>query len=617
MKEPRMTYTLDSIRADLGAAPATPAEPPAYDDWAPDWDSRVPPEDLYGPPPVTDTTSPEPPVAGGGTVGQYLADHRPIVRPADEDAVIVTVKSVAALASATRGGQRFIYRKVSADGRATALVTTEPDGTTRMWTQNDAAALMMVVVQPAKKGMVAPDGTFMGDYLAAVPPALAQAVYETALYSPAIPAVRHIASAPVLLPDGRIASQPGYNAAEEVLINIPHSQRADWGRYSVPEKPTLAEAQAALDFVLAELLPDFPFESDEDRAVALAWFATCASRNLYGACPMFGFDAPERGTGKTLLAMLGFILSQGHDRAAEIDYKRSKDDEIKKQLVALALEGGTHAHVDEVKIGERVDSLTLTSLTTRASLPLRILGGNQMMPVEGKIVSFCGNNLQVGGDLGRRVLKTRLRFMGKHAASQRTGFRHADVRAWASEHRPEILAALHTVLAYGLQNRIKPNAVLGSYEGWTSVVLAGLEDVTLNGESVTALAMRSQLALSREQDEMAEEWGELLAYIRGLMDAEEERQGVAHSWMKMADIYKMVNHTTGTTPPTFPEVLQVAMAANTETGRVKAWTRHFQSVKEAPMVWGDRAFRILVSKDTKNRAVFRVEEIEGWGSTAN
>ncbi len=127
-----------------------------------------------------------------------------------------------------------------------------------MWAQNDAAALMMVVVQPAKKGMVAPDGTFMGDYLAAVPPALAQAVYETALYAPTIPAVRHIASAPVLLPDGRIASQPGYNADEEVLINIPHSQRADWERYAVPEKPTLAEAQAALDFVLAELLPDFP-----------------------------------------------------------------------------------------------------------------------------------------------------------------------------------------------------------------------------------------------------------------------------------------------------------------------------------------------------------------------
>ncbi len=130
-------------------------------------------------------------------------------------------------------------------------------------------------------------------------------------------------------------------------------------------------------------------------------------------------------------------------------------------------------------------------------------------------------------------------------------------------------------------------------------MLAGLEDVTLNGESVTALAMRSQLALSREQDEMAEEWGELLAYIRGLMDAEEERQGVAHSWMKMADIFKMVNRTTSATPPTFPEVLQVAMAANTETGRVKAWTRHFHSVKEAPMVWGNRAFRILVAKDSK------------------
>lgn len=598
-----MTYSIDSVRADLGAD---------IDDAH--WDSMVPPEDPWGPAPTVEAAVHEP--LGNGSDGQYLADYRPIIKPLNEDAAVIAQKTVVALATATRGGQKYIYRKVSLDGRASALVTTEPDGTTKVWSEGEAAALMYCVVQPAKQGMTLDGGSFSGDYLTAVPPAIAAAAYKTALNSTLIPAVRIFANAPVLLADGRVASQPGYNAAEEVLINIPLNERDAWTAYSVPENPTLAEAQAAIDYVSLEMLSDMPFESIEDHATALVYFATCASRSLYGACPMFGFDAPERGTGKTLTAMLGFLISQGNDHAAEIDYKRSKDDEIKKQLVALALEGGTHAHVDEVKLGERVDSLTLTSLTTRATLPLRILGGNSMMPIEGKIVTFCGNNLQVGGDLGRRVLKTRLRFMGKHAASQRRGFRHGNLPAWVKQNRPQILAALHTVLAYGLQNRVQPDAVMGSYEEWTSVVLAGLADVTLDGQSITALAMKSQLALSRDQDETAEEWGELLAYIRGLLDGEEQRTGVTQAWMKMADIFKMVNHTSGATPPTYPDVLGVAMAANTELGRIKAWTKHFQSVKEAPMVWGDRALRILVNKDSKNRAVFRIEEIEGWATTS-
>lgn len=607
-----MTYTLKDIRS-LGEPPShdTP-----YDDVEPerDWDAMVPPEDPYAPSSTDNGAAASGTPATTAGAGQYLADRRPVVLITRDDAAAIARAAVDALASATRGGHRYIYRKVDAKGAPTNFVTTEPNGSPKIWTEGEASALLYSVLQPAKNGQTLEGGVFFGEYAAAFPVEMAKAAYRTALHSHSIPMVKTIATSPVLLPDGTVASKPGYDEATQVLVNISDDELAQWSRYSVPERPTLAQAQAAIDYVLTELLADFPFESDEDRAVALCYFMTCASRHLYGATPFFAFDAPERGTGKTLLATLGFIISQGSEDVADIEYRRTKDDEIRKQFVALYLDGGSHAHVDEVKKGERVDSLFLTSVTTKASVTLRVLGGNQQVAVSGIIGTFCGNNIQVGGDMGRRFMKSRLKFVGTHAASQRKGFRHKNIRRWLHENRPEVLAALHTALAYGIQNRVQPNAVLGSYEEWTDVVLGALEEVTLNGASITSLAMTAQLALAHEQDEDAEEWGELLAYIHNMLEGRLQNDPKASPWSYMAAIFEMVTNTIGVTPPTFPEALQVAMAANTNVGKVKAWTKRFQSILETPMVWGDEAYRVHEMRDTKNRPMFRVEKIEGWAS---
>lgn len=610
-----MTHTLDSIRADLGAAPVTPAEPPAYDDWAPDWDSMTPPDDPYGPLPVDDG-APRAVAASSAlsTTGQYLADHRPVVFITQDDAGAVARKAVAALSTATRGGQPYVYRQVNDIGEPERIVTTEPNGAPKSWPENEAAALLYSILQPAKKGAVLPDGSFFGEYAAGFPLPLAQAVYRTALHAPNIPAVRTIATAPILLPDGTVASQPGYNPDEKVLINIPHTARAQWANYVPNAAPTLADAQAAIDYINLELLSDFPFETDSDRAAAFCYFLTCASRHLYGATPFFGMDAVELGTGKGYLARIGFIITGGTDEFSAIDYKKKDDAEIEKRLLATALEGGTHVHSDETK--DKIDSLKLTALATSASMKVRILGTNNSATVERLIATFCGNNLELGGDMSRRFIKMRLVYRGTQKAAQRSGFRHKDILGWTRDHRPEILAALHTVLAYALQNGITSDAAMGSYEGWTQVVLAALTPVTFapGGRSIADLAMEGQRALSTEQDDDANEWGELLAYIDGLIKGEEQRKGVREAWLKMRDIYEMVDNVSGVEPPEYPTVLNVASGIPAITGRAKAWAKHFEKMRERPMEWNGKGYKIRVHRDTQNRPVFRVEEIPGWQS---
>lgn len=608
-----MTHTLESIRADLGA---TPAESPTYDDWAMDCDSWVPPEDPYGPPPV-ETDQPArvaTNAASTTTDAQYLADRRPLAFITQDDGATIARKAVNALATATRAGQPFIYRQVNDEGEAERFVAVEPNGKVKSWPESEAASLLYAVLQPAKSGLIDGEGNFRGEYATAFPPQIASAAFRTALNAERIPAVRTVATSPVLLADGTVVSQPGYHEAEKVLISIPHAQKSRWVHYSVPKAPTLADAQAAIDYINLELLSDFPFETDSDRAGAFCYFLTCASRHLYGATPFFGMDAVELGTGKGFLARIGFIITQGHDEFASIDYKKKDDSEIEKRLLATALDGGTHVHVDETK--EKIDSLKLTSLATTAVMKVRILGTNNSATVERLIATFCGNNLELGGDMSRRFIKMRLVYRGKQKAAQRSGFRHKDILAWTRDHRPEILAALHTVLAYALQNRIESDAAMGSYEGWTQVVLAALTSVTFEegGRSIADLAVEGQRALSTEQDDDANEWGELLAYIDGLIKGEEQRRGIREAWLKMKDIYEMVNNTAGVTPPDFPTVLNVAAAIPREAGRAKAWAGHFTKVRERPMEWGGRAFKIRTTKDSMNRPVFRVEEIPGWQS---
>lgn len=608
-----MTYSLDSVRADLGAAPATPPE----DDYGWDVDQMVPPEDTgSGSDPYEQRTTPEVTAtasANGG--GQYLADRRPVALITQDDGATIAHKAVAALSTATRGGKRFVYRQVNNEGEAERFVTTEPNGKPKSWTEATAPALLYTVLQPAKHGVVGPDGRFQGEYATAFPPQPSAAAYQTALNAASIPAVRTIATSPVLLADGTVASQPGYNPDEQVLINIPHAALAQWARYAVPTAPTQEEAQNAIDYINLELLSDFPFETDSDRAGAFCYLMTCASRHLYGATPFFGMDAVELGTGKGFLARIGFIVTQGHDEFSAIDYKKKDDAEIEKRLLATALEGGTHVHSDETK--DKIDSLKLTSLATTASMKVRILGTNNSATVERLITTFCGNNLELGGDMSRRFIKIRLVYRGKQKAAQRSGFRHKDILGWTRDNRPEILAALHTVLSYALQNGVTSDAAMGSYEGWTQVVLAALTPVTFEpgGRSVADLAMDGQRALSTEQDDDANEWGELLAYIDGLIKGFEKAnaaKGLKEWWPKMKEIYDMTNNVHGTTPPDFPTVLNIAGGIPSAPGRAKAWAGHFKKMRERPMEWGGKAYKIRVGEDRNGRPVFRVEEIPGW-----
>ena len=89
-----------------------------------------------------------------------------------------------------------------------------------------------------------------------------------------------------------------------------------------------------------------------------------------------------------------------------------------------------------------------------------------------------------------------IRLDAKHSKPfRRTGFRHENLRAWVTENRGRLIAALLTIARYWFtQGRPKPANVrpVGSYESWCEIVGGILEVVGIDGFLGNADAMFEQ-----------------------------------------------------------------------------------------------------------------------------
>jgi hypothetical protein len=82
-----------------------------------------------------------------------------------------------------------------------------------------------------------------------------------------------------------------------------------------------------------------------------------------------------------------------------------------------------------------------------------------------------GNNVQIGGDLARRTIHSRLVVL-EEKPEHRTGFARPNLLRWIGGHRPALVAdALTVLVAYVNAGRPDPGLVpLGSFEGWSGLV---------------------------------------------------------------------------------------------------------------------------------------------------
>ena len=287
---------------------------------------------------------------------------------------------------------------------------------------------------------------------------------KSILAQPVLPfrPVDGIARCPTLRPDGTVLMDAGYDAATRLFVDFP-----DGLNVHVPEEPALDDADAAIATLL-DLVVDFPFEAPHHRSAWLSALLTLVARPaIEGCCPLFLFTASTPGSGKGLLADLIGIIALGGPLPKQA-FSRN-DEEFRKRITAIALGGAPTTMIDNVNVdlaGSALDSAITAGTWTDRELKTSAM---VTMPLR-TVFMATGNNVTVGGDMIRRTIPIHL-VSELERPEERTGFRHPNVKAYARQHRGQLLSACLTILrAYVHQGRPRMKSPLGSFDDWSMLV---------------------------------------------------------------------------------------------------------------------------------------------------
>jgi len=280
-----------------------------------------------------------------------------------------------------------------------------------------------------------------------------------------LPGLDGVVETPVFSCSGKLLVQSGYYPEERLFVDLHRL-----GNVAVPERPSTSDVEAARALILEDLLGDFPFLDESDRAHAVAGFLHTFVRALVSGCtPLHVVEAPLPGSGKGLLCNLISGCATGKPCFSRA-IPRS-DDEIRKMVTAELSTGRPIILLDNVRERWRLDSSALSSVLTAEHWTDRILGETRMISMPNRALwLLTGNNPQLSLELARRCVRIRLA-PRVDQPWMRKGFRHEAILQWAAENRARLVQALLTLVqAWIAEDRPRSGLRLGSFEGWSEVV---------------------------------------------------------------------------------------------------------------------------------------------------
>lgn len=278
-----------------------------------------------------------------------------------------------------------------------------------------------------------------------------------------VPLITRITRCPVVSADGSIIDTPGYHARARLY----YDPRPGLHVPPIADKPTAANVEAARDLIVSDLLGEFPFVEDADKAHAVALFLLPFVRELIaGPTPLHLIEAPTPGSGKTLLASVLVRPALGTD-ATPITEGRD-DAEWSKKLTSVLMHTPAAVLIDNVN-RPLFGSALSTALTSTIHSD-RLLGSNTMTryPIRCTWLATA-NNPTMSGEIARRSIRIRID-PRVDQPWKRDGFKHPNLLAWTREHEGQLIAAALTLIRAGLATLAPACAPLGSFEHWTAAL---------------------------------------------------------------------------------------------------------------------------------------------------
>lgn len=268
-----------------------------------------------------------------------------------------------------------------------------------------------------------------------------------------------IARAPFLRDDGSICDVPGYDPMSRTLY-VPSIEFPP-----IPESPTRDDALVSLAR-LREPFNEFPWKEAASESAFVSHILAEAARLAMNHCPMYVYDAPMAGTGKSMLQEMAARIVHGAEPAMRPWV--ADEDEIRKSLYACLMAGDRSIWIDNVPDGVKVRSAVLEAFLTSAVWKDRKLGESVTSAIPNKTVMvISGNNLTPVAALARRSLVIRLD-ANTDKLRERV-FKIEELRPYIMKRRAQLLVDALTIIKAYITARVdaKMPVTLPSFERWS------------------------------------------------------------------------------------------------------------------------------------------------------
>jgi hypothetical protein len=209
------------------------------------------------------------------------------------------------------------------------------------------------------------------------------------------PALGVLTQIPILRPDGSIRYEAGYDPiTRSYYLPTPSFKLG-----MIPESPTPADAAAAAKF-LDEAIGEFPFEGAADKANCIALMLTPILKvALKMKSPLALIDSPKWGTGKSLLAMVVYVLATGAE--GTVCAAPSTEEEWRKRVTSILERGSAVVIIDN--IDQTLRSPSLSAVLTSVCWEDRVLGKSEDVRLPNVSTWIAtGNNICLSGEMARR-----------------------------------------------------------------------------------------------------------------------------------------------------------------------------------------------------------------------
>lgn len=272
---------------------------------------------------------------------------------------------------------------------------------------------------------------------------------------PYLQSLSGLARQPYYGPKGPI-TQPGFDISTGIYGAFEASD------YRL-DNPTRELAEHSLAYLI-DLLSEFEFETDADRAAAVCAMLTAAVRPSLSVAPAFNITATSSGSGKSYLADIVSLFA-GPDEPQRVSYP-STADEAGKLIVSALMQKPAVLLFDDMQTNWK--SLgPLNRALTSSTTTERLLKTNRTATVPTKVLILGnGNNIEPERDLRRRVVSVRL--APRNETPSLRSFQNdpaAEVRKYRAR---AVGCALNIIGAYrAAAEPVTGVHTIGTYEEWS------------------------------------------------------------------------------------------------------------------------------------------------------